>query len=130
MKKFIMKVSLSLIVLSVVSVFSFAKGNVAILGVGGTIAGESKSTMQVVGYDAAVISISTIIERVPEISDAANIVLCEQIAQIDSKDLTDDIWLKLAKRTNQLLSQKDIDGIVITHNRYDGRNCLFFESRC
>lgn len=29
--------------------------------------------------------------------------------------MTDDVWLKLAKRCNELLSDPDVKGIVITH---------------
>ncbi|MDR0822483.1 MAG: type II asparaginase [Endomicrobium sp.] len=94
---------------------SQSKANIAILGVGGTIAGQAQSAAQVVGYKAAALSVDDIVKTIPEISSIANISLCEQIAQIDSKDMTDFIWLTLAKRVNQLLSQDDIDGVVITH---------------
>jgi L-asparaginase len=94
---------------------SFAKGNIAILGVGGTIAGISDSSTKILSYKAASVTVNDIIENIPELTKAANVVLSEQIAQIDSKDMSDDIWLKLAKRINKLLSQKNIDGIVITH---------------
>jgi len=39
----------------------------------------------------------------------------EQVASIGSQDMNDTIWLKLAKRVNQLLASGDVDGIVITH---------------
>ena len=35
--------------------------------------------------------------------------------KIGSQDMTDDVWLTLAKTINKLLARKDIDGIVITH---------------
>src|SRR5262249_48521779 len=39
----------------------------------------------------------------------------EQIASIGSQDMNDTVWLKLAKRTNELLAMSDVDGIAITH---------------
>ena len=39
----------------------------------------------------------------------------EQIASIGSQDMNDEVWLKLAKRVNELLAKPDVDGIAITH---------------
>jgi L-asparaginase len=50
----------------------------------------------------------------PELKKIAN-VKGEQVFQIASESMTNDHWLKLAKRVNALLAQPDVDGIVITH---------------
>jgi L-asparaginase len=39
----------------------------------------------------------------------------EQIANIGSQDMNDEVWLKLAKRVNELAAMGDVDGIVISH---------------
>jgi len=39
----------------------------------------------------------------------------EQISNIGSQDMNDEVWLKLGKRINELLAQDDVDGIVVTH---------------
>ena len=39
----------------------------------------------------------------------------EQVANIGSQDMNDEVWLKLAKRVNELLAEPDVDGVVITH---------------
>ena len=39
----------------------------------------------------------------------------EQVVKIGSQDMNDEVWLKLAKRVNELLAKDDVDGIVITH---------------
>ena len=39
----------------------------------------------------------------------------EQISNVGSQDMSDEIWLKLAKRINQLAASPDVDGIAITH---------------
>lgn len=95
----------------------FAEGklpNVKILATGGTIAGAGVTSTTTVGYTAAVTPVSKLISNVPELAKAAN-VTGEQVAQIASESMTMEIWLKLAKRVNELLAQDDVDGIVITH---------------
>jgi L-asparaginase len=39
----------------------------------------------------------------------------EQIANIGSQDMNDEVWLKLAQRVNELVAMSDVDGVVITH---------------
>jgi L-asparaginase len=39
----------------------------------------------------------------------------EQIASIGSQDMNDDVWLRLARRANELLATPGVDGIVVTH---------------
>ena len=39
----------------------------------------------------------------------------EQVFQIASESMTNDLWLKLAKRVNAVLAEPDVDGVVITH---------------
>ena len=91
-----------------------AKPNVVILATGGTIAGAGVTTTTTVGYTAAVTPVEKLISNVPELEKVAN-VSGEQISQIASESMTMEIWLKLAKRVNELLAQDNVDGIVITH---------------
>lgn len=90
------------------------KKNIMILATGGTIAGCAPCSEEALAYTAGVISIDQLITEIPALAKLANID-CEQIVQIDSTDMTIEIWLRLAQRTNELLSREDIDGIVITH---------------
>ena len=39
----------------------------------------------------------------------------EQLVNIGSQDMNDEVWLKLAKRINQLLNEEGYDGVVVTH---------------
>ena len=91
----------------------YAKPNVVILATGGTIAGSASGATNA-QYDAAQLGVDILIKAVPEIANLAN-VKGEQVANISSNNMTDEIWLKLAKRVNELLASKDVDGIVITH---------------
>ncbi len=88
--------------------------NIKILATGGTIAGSADSNTKVTGYKAGAIGIETLINAVPEMKKYAN-VSGEQVASIGSNDMTNDVWLKLATRCNELLASNDVDGIVITH---------------
>ena len=91
-----------------------SKPNVVILATGGTIAGSADSSSATTGYKAGALGIDVLLNAVPQVKEYAN-VSGEQICSIDSKDMTDDIWLKLANRINELFARGDVDGIVITH---------------
>ncbi len=88
--------------------------NVFILATGGTIAGSGATSTTTVGYKAATVPIQALIDAVPELKKVAT-VRGEQVFQIASQNMTNDYWLKLAKRVNELLQQSDVDGIVVTH---------------
>lgn len=90
------------------------KPNIKILATGGTIAGSAELSTATTGYKAGALGIDSLINAVPEIHELAN-VTGEQICSIDSKDITDEIWLTLAKRINEIFSRDEADGIVITH---------------
>lgn len=87
--------------------------NVKILATGGTIAGAGATSTTTIGYTAAVVPVDALINNVPELKKVAN-VSGEQIVQIASENMTNKVWLKLAKRINELLASDDVDGIVAT----------------
>ncbi|KAJ9759001.1 type II asparaginase [Campylobacter jejuni] len=90
-----------------------AKSRIVILGTGGTIAGFIDSTIATTGYTAGAIDIDVLIKAVPQIRDLADISW-EQIANIDSSNMCDEIWLRLTKKIAKLFAE-GIDGVVITH---------------
>jgi L-asparaginase len=100
--------------LSFGSAFADSLPNVVILATGGTIAGTGASSTTTVGYQAAKLNVDKMIQGVPELQKVAH-VTGEQVAQIASESMTDEVWLKLAKEVNRLLAKPDVDGIVITH---------------
>ena len=65
-------------------------------------------------YTAGQVAIGALLAAVPQIEEIAN-VEGEQVVRIGSQDMTDEVWLTLAKRINELLKRSDVDGIVITH---------------
>ena len=96
------------------AVTAFAqKPNIRILATGGTIAGTGESSVKT-NYTAGQVAIGALLAAVPQIEEIAN-VEGEQVVRIGSQDMTDEVWLTLAKRINELLKRSDVDGIVITH---------------
>ncbi len=89
------------------------KANIVILATGGTIAGAAATGTQA-GYTSGEVGVETLIDAVPQLSELANIS-GEQVANVGSQDMNDEVWLILANRVNTLLASKDVDGIVITH---------------
>ncbi len=85
---------------------------VVILATGGTIAGSAE-TETTAGYQSGQVGVDVLLAAVP---DLATIADCtgEQIANVGSQNMNDEVWLALAKRINEL-AKTDIDGIVITH---------------
>lgn len=86
---------------------------VTVLATGGTIAGTAATSDQLTGYKAGVLTADQLLSAVPDIKKFAEIS-AEQIANVDSSQMNVEIWLKLAKRINELLAG-DVDGIVVTH---------------
>ena len=86
--------------------------NVTILATGGTIAGAG--TAGGYGYKAGSFQVEDLIKAVPDIDKMARLN-GEQVANIGSQDMNDEVWLKLAKRGNEVLSSANVNGVVITH---------------
>lgn len=86
---------------------------IVILGTGGTIAGRARDASRHVGYRAAQIAVSDLVDGLPVPEGFS--CDCEQVAQVDSKDMSFAIWRDLALRAEQLLAQDDVAGIVVTH---------------
>lgn len=88
--------------------------HIVILATGGTIAGKASSSTHTANYQSGVVSINELLREIGPLEGVAQIT-SEQIAQIDSSDMTPELWLTLATRINELLRKPDIDGIVLTH---------------
>jgi L-asparaginase len=87
--------------------------NVVVLATGGTIAGAASSDVQA-GYTSGQVGVDQLLAAVPQTRKLATL-RGEQIANIGSQDMNDEVWLKLARRVNELLAMPDVDGIVISH---------------
>jgi L-asparaginase len=86
---------------------------VRVLATGGTIAGAQASATSY-DYQSGAYDVNTLISAVPNLDKLAAIT-GEQVANIGSQDMNDDVWLKLAKRLNEVLKGADADAALITH---------------
>ncbi|GJH28666.1 asparaginase [Caballeronia novacaledonica] len=87
---------------------------IAVLATGGTIAGSAGDASKTAGYKAGVVGVDKLLVAVPALGSVARIH-AEQIASIDSKDMSAALWTTLSSRIDELLAQDDIDGVVVTH---------------
>jgi L-asparaginase len=84
-----------------------------VLGTGGTIAGTAASASDDVGYTAAQIGVEQLVAAVPALTGVA--LECEQVAQLDSKDMDFATWQRIAQRSAHHLARADVCGVVVTH---------------
>jgi L-asparaginase len=86
---------------------------IVVLATGGTIAGAAASDVQA-GYTSGQVGVDQLLAAVPQAKKLANL-RGEQVANIGSQDMNDEVWLKLARRVNQLVAMPEVAGVVITH---------------
>jgi L-asparaginase len=106
---------------------------IIVLGTGGTIAGKSASATDNVDYKASEVGVETLLAAIPALADsngkasyAGCELVCEQVAQVDSKDMTFEVWQRLLARCTHWLAQPYVQGIVITHGTDTLEETAFF----
>jgi L-asparaginase len=120
------KILLSLTLAMAFARAAWALPNIKVLATGGTIAG-AQTTQADAGYKSGTFSVDDLIKAVPQLTNVA-VLSGEQIANIGSQTMNHEVWLKLAKRINELLAQDDVDGIVITHGTDTMEETAYFLS--
>ncbi len=90
---------------------------IVVLGTGGTIAGTASNASDHTGYTAGQLSVQDLLAVIPGLQDSLtnHELVCEQVAQLDSKDMDHVTWQALAWRCQDWLCQPDVDAVVITH---------------
>ena len=86
---------------------------VIILATGGTIAGVGEAG-KTIGYQPGSLSAKDLIHDVPQLNSVAPVEAI-QICNVNSDDITESIWLRLAKTINEMAEDPAIAGFVITH---------------
>ncbi|MDI1244579.1 MAG: asparaginase [Rhodoferax sp.] len=101
---------------------------IVVLGTGGTIAGTAARAGDNLGYSAAQVGVADLLAALPGMADVlqGDTLVAEQLAQVDSKDMTFAIWTALALRVQQHLTQDDVCGVVITHGTDTLEETAFF----
>lgn len=87
---------------------------IVILGTGGTIAGTSQVAADNVAYTAAQLGVAEVFSSIRGAAFSGE-VITEQIAQVDSKDMSFAVWIALVERVDYFLQREDIHAVVITH---------------
>jgi L-asparaginase len=100
------------------------KRRVIVLGTGGTIAGRAAAAGDNIGYTAGQVGVTELLGGI-EAPDGIALAV-EQVAQIDSKDMSFAIWRTLAERCAHWLAEPDLAGIVITHGTDTLEETAFF----
>ena len=98
--------------------------NIVILATGGTIAGVGEQGKDI-GYKSGSIKAQTLIDAIPELKNVANICV-EQFCNINSDDITSELWIALARRIREHLQREDVDGIVVMHGTDTMEETAFF----
>lgn len=88
---------------------------IAILATGGTIAGSADDAGSAARYRAGAVPIDQLLAASKLGLERLANVRAEQVEQIDSKDLTFDVWEKLVARIRHWIDVERVDGVVITH---------------
>lgn len=86
---------------------------VTVLATGGTIAG-AQAPEGGYGYKSGSFDIKDLISAVPNLDKMA-IISGEQVVNIGSQDMNDEVWLKLAKRLGEVVKSAGTDAVLITH---------------
>ena len=92
---------------------SAAKPKIVVLATGGTIAGVGDPG-KVAGYKPGTLTAEVLLWSVPEIDEVADIEAV-QVCNVNSDDITAEIWLTLANTINEMAKDPDVSGFVITH---------------
>lgn len=97
---------------------------IVVLGTGGTLAGAAASPQDNLGYRAGQIGIGELLARIPALRGVP--LQAEQVAQIDSKDMSFEVWRELALRCAHWLQQGDVAGVVVGHGTDTLEETAFF----
>jgi len=85
---------------------------IVVLATGGTIAGLASDASKPQNYTAGQVGVADLLHGFAH--DGVEL-LTEQVAQIDSKDMSFDVWQSLLARVAYWVKQDDVQGVVITH---------------
>ena len=103
----------------------YAKKKVVVLGMGGTIAGKALNVSDNIRYTAALLGVDDLLLSAQGALPPCEIEM-EQVAQLDSKDMSMSALSMLAQRVVHWLSLPEVQGVVVTHGTDTLEETAFF----
>ena len=92
---------------------SESRKKIVLLATGGTIAGVGDAG-KADGYKPGTLTVDDLLSEIPELADLAEYEAI-QVCNVNSDDITDEIWIQLANTINEMAADPEVDGFVITH---------------
>ena len=90
--------------------------HILVLGTGGTIAGLAKEPVgKPLEYQAGQVGIEGLLEQIQELIPGSLKLLSKQLANINSKDLSEALLTQLGSVVKTALEDSAVQGIVVTH---------------
>lgn len=90
-----------------------SRPKIVVLATGGTIAGVGEAG-KTAGYKPGSLTAEELLSAVPELADAAEIETV-QVCNVNSDDITAEVWITLANTINEMAADPDVKGFVVTH---------------
>ncbi|WP_170875328.1 asparaginase [Virgibacillus pantothenticus] len=87
---------------------------IKLIASGGTISGKGVNQLDLKDYRTGYYTGEDLLQQVPEILDLSQVDVF-QLANMSSTKMESSDWIQLKRLVDELLYQKDYDGIVITH---------------
>lgn len=100
---------------------------IVVLGTGGTIAGTADAADERLAYRSAQLGVAQLVAQIPGFEGWA--LETEQVAQVDSKDMDEAVWQRLAARCAHWLAQPEVRAIVVTHGTDTLEETAYFLDR-
>ena len=103
-----------------------SKGKVVILATGGTIAGVGEAG-KTASYKPGSLTVEELLSAVPQLADVADIEAV-QICNVNSDDMTAELWITLANTINEMAADPAVKGFVVTHGTDTMEETAYFLS--
>jgi len=100
---------------------------VVILATGGTIAGTAAASTDTTGYRAGALGVEALVAGVPALAEHR--LESESVAAIDSKNMDEATWQRLAQRAAHHLARPEVAGVVVTHGTDTLEETAYFLQR-